>query len=146
MTVIDFNKFSKSEKENTFIDQLDYLVKQNGKTYMDKFIQRFFLVMLHEIRVGVGLEEDKNDNRLPFFDVIDHEYQQVANGCYFCSHTDPNADKFVPGSAKLCMMCAKKVVNILTAIGADQTHLRNLRSILAARRTQDETTDTGISK
>ena len=145
MTIIDFPKHMK-EKNETFKDQLDNLVSITSRNYMDDFIKGFLTVLRNETRIGLGLEEDETDDSLPFFEMIDYEYQEAANGCYFCSHTDPNTDKFTPGSAKLCMMCAKKVVNILTAVGADQSHLLTLKSILSKRRSTHETADRGVSE
>ena len=76
--------------------------------------------VLHEIRVGLGLEIADNEDELekieqaggialPLFEKVNAVYRQAAGDCYFCSDEDPNEVSYKGDRDHLCANCALKM-------------------------------------
>jgi len=92
-----------------------------------KDIAMFFAHQFIE-EIKQGLEGAIDYENAPFFEKVDHMYEEAAappSGCYFCDRSiDGNSEPFdYPQTTKLCLTCMLKVANLLKAFGIDHRSL-----------------------
>jgi len=116
MTIIKMSDEKYKRANADLIEAVNFVNSLDEKLAND-VIAAVMAVVLYQCRVGLGLIEDDDDDKLSYFERIDAIYREAAGDCYFCMDIDPNEVK-PDDNTRVCMFCRIKLNNIFKLINS----------------------------
>ena len=101
--VIDFTQVLKEKNLHRGITLLNEMSKEDA----NDIINLIMSVVKTDIAIGLGLEDQKDDRKLVFFEEINEIYKKFYGGCFFCDLEEEDPDH-------ICIIHHKKLVEFLT--------------------------------